>query len=157
MDNLQVLALLLFSVFAFYRSHTMCRHWQYDSLKTDDPVDDFLMLKRTSVLYYFIYNLQCSPVAFIKTKLEKDLNIHIRDQLWHSILGQVYNISVCVRNMLIQFKIMGSTGPGLSWCAYMQRWTQPVEGVEVLLVHCFTCTGPVLHRTHSDFSPDLEH
>lgn len=117
----------------------------------------FLILKRTSVLYYFIYNLQCSPVAFIKTKLEKDLNIHIRDQLRHSILGQVYNISVCVQNMLIQFKIVGSTGPGLSWCAYMQRWTQPVEGVEVLLVHCFTCTGPVLHRTHSDFSPDLEH
>lgn len=152
MDNLQVLALLFFSVFAFYRSHTMCRQWQYDSLKTDDPVDDFLILKRTSVLYYFIYNLQCSPVAFIKTKLEKDLNIHIRDQLRHSILGQVYNISVCVRNMLIQFKIMGSTGPGLSWCAYMQRWTQPVEGVELLLVHCFTCTGPVLHWTHSDFS-----
>lgn len=98
----------------------------------------FLILKRTSVLYYFIYNLQCSPVAFIKTELEKDLNIHIRDQLWHFILGQLYNIAVCVRNMLIQFKIMGSTGPDLSRRAYMQRWTQPVEGAEVLLVQSFT-------------------
>lgn len=84
---------------------------QFPQIPPYNPVDDFLMVNPTSrgiisALYSLISNLQWSLVAAIKSKWEGDLAVHITDDLWDSILGQVHNISMCARHSLIQFKIV---------------------------------------------------
>lgn len=100
----------------FYHYRQIChfiasRHTTFPNLSEITPLDNILDInaRKKGVIkeiYGLLLEIHTPSLSIIKAHWEKDLAIHLSDDLWDSMLKRVHSSSICARHGLLQFKVL---------------------------------------------------